>query len=100
MFNSHLFTLGGPAMHYLAIDQHARQLTVNLRDEEGNVVLRRQVSTQPAKVREFFAGLRDQYDPSGGYMTILEVCGFNDWLLALLQEYGCRETVLVQCTER
>jgi transposase len=87
-------------MHYLAIDQHAKQLTVNLRNEEGTVILRRQVSTQPAKVREFFAGLRDQLASEGGYLAILEVCGFNDWLLKLLPEYGCRETVLVQCTDR
>lgn len=87
-------------MYYLAIDQHARQLTVNLRNEEGTVTLRRQVSTQPAKVREFFAGLREQTESDGGYMTILEVCGFNPWLMALLTEYGCRETVLVQCDDR
>jgi transposase len=87
-------------MLYLAIDQHAKQLTVNLRDEQGTVLLRRQVSTQPAKVREFFAELRDQAATAGGYLAILEVCGFNDWLLALLSEYGCRETVLVQCTTR
>ena len=38
-------------MFYLAIDQHAMQLTVNLRNEEGTVVLRRQVSTEPERVR-------------------------------------------------
>ena len=26
----------------------------------------------------------------------MEVCGFNDWLLKLLVEYGCRETILIQ----
>ena len=29
-------------------------------------------------------------------MAIIEVCGFNDWLLKLLREQGCREVVLVQ----
>jgi transposase len=29
-------------------------------------------------------------------VTIVEVCGFNDWLLELLPRCGCRETVLVQ----
>ena len=24
---------------------------------------------------------------------ILEVCGFNDWLVRLLREYGCREVM-------
>lgn len=87
-------------MLYLAIDQHAKQLTVNARNENGAVILRRQVSTQPEKVREFFAAFRDQAASAGGYMAILEVCGFNDWLLALLAEYGCRDTVLVQCEHR
>ena len=45
-------------MLYLAIDQHRRQLTVNVRNEAGDVVLRRQVSTQWEKVRQFFADLR------------------------------------------
>ena len=34
---------GGPTMLYLAIDQHGKQLTVNLRDEEGTVLVQRQV---------------------------------------------------------
>lgn len=87
-------------MLYLAIDQHAKQLTVNLRDEEGRVLLRRQVSTRWEKVRAFFGELRQQAVEHGGFAAILEVCGFNDWLMALLQEFGCRETVFVQTKER
>ena len=44
-------------MLYLGIDQHKRQLTVNLRGEDGSVVLKRQVSTEWEKVRAFFADL-------------------------------------------
>ena len=33
-------------------------------------------------------------------MAIVEVCGFNDWLLKLLAEYGCRETILIQPEKR
>jgi hypothetical protein len=33
-------------------------------------------------------------------VTIVEVCGFNDWLLELLAQSGCRETVLVQADRR
>jgi hypothetical protein len=33
-------------MLYVGIDQHRKQLTVNIRDESGNVLVRRQVSTQ------------------------------------------------------
>lgn len=87
-------------MLYLAIDQHRKQLTVNLRDERGDVVLRRQVSTRWDRVRAFFAELRERSSAAGGFVTIVEVCGFNDWLLAMLREYGCRETVLVQPEKR
>ena len=33
-------------------------------------------------------------------MAILEVCGFNDWLIKLLKEYGCKDVVLVHPTKR
>lgn len=87
-------------MLYLAIDQHRRQLTVNLRNEEGDVVLKRQVSTQWEKVRSFLEDVRSRSTAEGGFVAILEVCGFNDWLLKLLTEYGCRETVLIQPEKR
>jgi len=87
-------------MLYLGIDQHKRQLTVNLRSEDGSVILKRQVSTQWEKVRAFFADLAEKARPEGGFLAILEVCGMNPWLLEMLQEYGCRETVVTQPTER
>ena len=40
-------------MLYLAIDQHRKQLTVNHRNEAGDVILKRQVSTEWKRVREF-----------------------------------------------
>jgi hypothetical protein len=45
-------------MLYLGIDQHRKQLTVNVRDEQGDVVLKRQVSTEWDRVRKFFEELR------------------------------------------
>jgi hypothetical protein len=30
--------------------------------------------------------LREQWAGDGGYAAIVEVCGFNDWLLKLLDE--------------
>jgi hypothetical protein len=33
-------------------------------------------------------------------MAIVEICGFNDWLLEMLKEYGCCETVLIQPEKR
>ncbi len=80
-------------MLYLAIDQHRKQLTVNLRDEQGEVLLKRQVSTQWDRVRKFLEDLRRRAEPEGGFMATVEVCGFNDWLLKMLAEYGCRECV-------
>ena len=87
-------------MLYLGIDQHKRQLTVNLRKEDGSVILQRQVSTEWEKVRAFFADLAEKAKAEGGFAAILEVCGMNPWLLAMLKEYGCRETVVIQPTER
>lgn len=82
-------------MLYLGIDQHRKQLTVCIRNEEGDIVLHRQVSTAWPKVRQFLAEIRRQAGAEG-YVGVVEVCGFNDWLLTLLREYGCRSTVLVQ----
>jgi transposase len=87
-------------MLYLGIDQHKRQLTVNLRGEDGLVILKRQVSTQWEKVRSFFDDLAEKAGPEGGFLAILEVCGMNPWLLQMLKDYGCRETVVIQPTER
>jgi transposase len=87
-------------MFYLGIDQHRKQLTVCIRNEQGDLVLRRQVSTKWERVRAFFEQLREQSDPEGGFVAILEVCGFNDWLLQMLTEYGCRETVLIQAEKK
>jgi hypothetical protein len=38
--------------------------------------------------------------PEGGFVAILEVGGFNDWLLKLLAEYACHETILIQPEKR
>ena len=87
-------------MLYLAIDQHRKQLTVNLRNEAGDVILKRQVSTEWKRVREFMAEMQKRSIPEGGFVAIVEVCGFNDWFLKLLAAYGCHEIVLVQPEKR
>ena len=48
-------------MLYVAIDQHAKQITVCVRNEDGDTVLRRQVSTRREKIEAFFA--RDENKP-------------------------------------
>lgn len=82
-------------MLYLGIDQHAKQITVSLRTDDGNIILNRQVSTEPERCFEFLAKLHEQSKPDG-YIAIVEVCGFNDWLLELLPKYGCTQVVLIQ----
>jgi transposase len=86
-------------MLYLGIDQHHKQITISLRDQGGTVIQRRQVSTRPEKTRAFLDALREQAGDNG-FMVVLEVCGFNDWLIAMLEEYGCREVVLIHPDKR
>ncbi len=87
-------------MLYLGIDHHKRELTVNLRAEDGKVIFKRHASTEWEKVRAFFADLAEKARSEGGFLAILEVCGMNTWLSNMLQQYGCRETVVMQSTER
>lgn len=86
-------------MLYLGIDQHAKQLTISLRNADGDVILKRQVSTQPKRCLEFFTKLQ-QKAGADGYVAIVEVCGFNDWLLELLPKYGCEQAILIQPTKK
>ena len=90
-------------MLYLGIDQHARQITVSLRDEAGDVVQARQVSTRPEKInansfqqltRERAARWRSNLSP------FVEVCGFNDWLIRMLGDYRCEKVILIQPDDR
>ncbi|MHB1034264.1 MAG: IS110 family RNA-guided transposase [Pirellulales bacterium] len=87
-------------MLYLANDQHRQQVTLNLRNESGDVILKRQVSTEWARVRAFLAEVRERSVPEGGFVAIVEVCGFNDWFVRLLAEYGCREIIVIQPEKR
>jgi transposase len=87
-------------MFYLGIDEHRKQLTVCIRNEQGDLVLRRQVSTKWDRARAFFEQLRGESGKEGGFVAILEVCDFNDWLLKMLAEYGCHETVLIQAEKK
>src|SRR5205085_8844688 len=76
-----------------------KQLTVNLRSEDGEVIMRRQVSTRGDEPRKFLAEVT-RLAGDGGYVAILEVCGFHDWFSELLPQCGCREVVLVQAEKR
>src|SRR4051812_7898405 len=88
-------------MLYLGIDQHARQITISLRDDSGDVLQARQVSTQPEKVHAFFQQLsRERLHDGESFVTVLEVCGFNDWLVRMLQDYHCHRVILIQPDDR
>jgi transposase len=88
-------------MLYLGIDQHARQITISLRDETGDVLQARQVSTQPEKINAFFQQLtRERLHAGEAFVAVLEVCGFNDWLIGMLQDYRCHKVILIQPDDR
>ena len=88
-------------MLYLGIDQHARQITVSLRDENGDVLLARQVSTEPERINAFFQQLtRECLRKGESFVAVLEVCGFNDWLLRMLHDYRCHKVILIQPDDR
>ena len=88
-------------MLYLGIDQHARQLTISLRDDQGDVLMARQVSTQPKKINEFFQKLtRERLRDGESFVAVVEVCGFNDWLIRTLKDYRCEKVILIQPEER
>jgi hypothetical protein len=46
------------------------------------------VSTEPDRIRAFFDQLtRDRLRDGEAFAAVLEVCGFNDWLIRLLHDY-------------
>jgi transposase len=88
-------------MLYLGIDQHARQITISLRNDDGDVLQARQVSTHPEKIQAFFQQLtRDRLQTDDEFIAVLEVCGFNDWLIRMLQDYRCQRVILIQPDDR
>ena len=87
-------------MFYVGIDQHKRHLTICVRNEQGDVALRRQVATGWLEVDRFLESLQDRCMPEGGYVGIMEVCGFNDWLLKRLARWGCTEAYVIAAPPR
>ncbi len=87
-------------MLYLGIDQHARQITISLRDDSGDIVQARQVSTEPEKIKAFFQQLTERLRDGESFVAVLEVCGFNDWLIRMLRDYRCQKVILIQPEDR
>lgn len=83
-------------MMYLGIDLHQDQITVNSRNEEGIIVYKGQISTRHDSINDFFSKYASDAKKYGGFMAILEVCGFHWWLYKALVQFKCDEIVLVQ----
>jgi transposase len=84
-------------MLYLGIDLHLKQMTVSLRNDDGDVVLRRQVSTRWPKLAEFREQLHQTLAADEEYVAVVEVCGFHDWLVKWLQQdERCHQVLVVQ----
>jgi transposase len=82
-------------MQYLRIDLHRKQMTVSLRNHNGDVLLRRQVSTRWPKLDEFRNQLHQALADGEKYVAVVEVCGFHDWLVQWLNRDERYHQVLV-----
>ena len=87
-------------MLFIGIDQHKRHLTICVRDEQGEIALRRQVSTKWEEVDRFLVSLQERAAEHGGYVAVVEVCGFNGWLIKRLTQWGCRRAYVIKAPDR
>ena len=87
-------------MFFVGIDQHKRHLTICVRDEQGEIALRRQVSTKWEQVDQFLESLRERAVEHGGYVAVMEVCGFNGWLIKRLEQRGCKRVCVISAPDR
>ena len=87
-------------MLFVGIDQHKRHLTICVRDEQGQIELRRQVSTKWEEVDPFLASLGERAAAHDGYVAVMEVCGFNGWLVRRLEQQGCKRVYVISAPDR
>ena len=87
-------------MLFVGIDQHKRHLTVSVRDQQGEIVLRRQVRTRWEEVDRFLGLLQEKGTAHKGYVAVMEVCGFNGWLIKRLTQWGCGRVCVISAPER
>lgn len=72
-------------------------MTISLRNDDGDVLLRRQVSTRWRKLAEFREQLHQALADDERYVAVFEVCGFHDWLVNWLQQdVRCHQVLVVQ----
>ena len=82
-------------MRYVGIDLHKRHLTVHILGPQGQTVLHHQVSTAWHDVRTFFLKIEQDSQADGGYVVVLENCGFHDWLVKHLQKAGGPQVLVI-----
>lgn len=87
-------------MLYLAIDHHKSHLVVRVLDEGGTSVHQSRVSTRPATIDRFLASIASESSDQGGFIAMLEECGFTLWLEEKLANHGCRRVVKIQPLRR
>ncbi len=87
-------------MLFVGIDQHKRHLTICVRNEQGEIDLRRQVSTRWEEVDRFLASLPERAAEHGGHVAVMEVCGFNGWLIKRLEQWGCKRVYVISAPDR
>lgn len=84
----------------VGIDQHKHHLTICVRDMQGEVIQQRQVKTRWEQAGAFLERLQDLAAPHGGYVAVVEVCGFNGWLIKYLERLGCKRVIVIKPPER
>ena len=58
------------------------------------------MSTQPEKINAFFQRLtRERLQNGKSFVAVLEVRGFNDWLVRMLYDDRCTKVILIQPNE-
>ena len=87
-------------MLYVGIDQHKKYLTICVRNEQGDIESQRQVSTKWDKIDQFLESMQEQANKGNGYVAVIEVCGFNEWLIKRLEQYGCKQVYIIKAPER
>lgn len=87
-------------MLYVGIDQHKRHLTVHVRDDRGEMTVRRRVQTRWEEVDSFLESLLQRSLPAGGHVAIMEVCGFNGRLVERPARWGCHRVYVVAAPPR
>ncbi len=83
-------------MLYFGVDQHEAQITINLRNEQGDIIQTVQVGTQHDSITQFFRSTGQTSRTNKKVSWPSKVCGFNHRLIKKLEDYDCKEIVLMQ----